>query len=377
MQNYTEDTMNSMKVAVMGGGNASHTIAADLTLKGLTVNMFEMEKFADSMRTVFETHEIEMSGVAGTGKARLNLVTSDIKEAVEGVEIIFIPLPGFAVTSYAQVLAPHLEGDQIVLIVPGSLGALEFRWALWSHGFRKKVIIGETGGMPFAARVVAPGRVKTFHVRAIVALATIPGSKGSMVYEKVKGLYPFALRKTVIEPAFGHLTPLLHPLGSLLNAGRIERSHGEFYIYEEGMTPSVVRVIEAMDRERMEIGEKLGVQLPTGVEMMVESKYGPKGTLWESLNGSAGLTPVKGPTSLESRYITEDIPYSLVAWASVGHLAGVDTPIMDAVINIGGAIMGMNCWEEGRNLARMGLEGLTLEQTLAYLENGEHPYLKM
>jgi hypothetical protein len=50
---------------------------------------------------------------------------------------------------------------------------------------------------------------------------------------------------------------------------------------------------------------------------------------------------------------------------------------MDAVINIGSAIMGMNCWEEGRNLARMGLEGLTLEQTLAYLENGEHPYLKM
>ena len=301
----------------------------------------------------------------------------DIKEAVEGVEIIFIPLPGFAVTSYAQILAPLLEEDQIVLIVPGSLGALEFRWALCSHGYRKKVIIGETGGMPFAARVVAPGCVKTFHVRAIVALATIPGSKGSMVYEKVKGLYPFALRKTVIEPAFGHLAPLLHPLGSLLNAGRIERSHGEFYIYEEGMTPSVVRVIEAMDRERLEIGENLGVQLPTGVEMMVESKYGPKGTLWESLNGSAGLTPVKGPTSLESRYITEDIPYSLVAWASVGHLVGVDTPIMDAVINIGSAIMGMNCWEEGRNLARMGLEGLTLEQTLAYLENGEHPYLKM
>ncbi len=371
----TEDTMSSMKVAVMGGGNASHTIAADLTLKGLTVNMFEMEKFAHAMRTVFETREIEMSGVAGTGKARLNLVTSDIREAIEGVEIIFIPLPGFAVTPYAQILAPHLEEDQIVLIIPGTLGALEFRWMLWSSGCRKKVIVGETGGMPFAARVIAPGQVKTFHVRAIVALATIPGNKGKLVYDKVKGLYPFALRKTVIEPAFGHLTPLLHPLGSLLNAGRIERSHGEFYIYEEGMTPSVVKVIEEMDRERLEIGEKLGIQLPTGVEMMVESKYGPQGTLWESINGSAGLTPVKGPTSLESRYITEDIPYSLVAWASIGQLVGVSTPIMDAVINIGGAIMGMNCWDEGRNLAKMGLEGLTLDQTLTYLENGKHPML--
>ncbi len=260
-----------------------------------------------------------------------------------------------------------------MLIIPGTLGALEFWWMLWSSGCQKNVIVGETGGMPFAARVIAPGQVKTFHVRAIVALATIPGNKGNLVYDKVKGLYPFALRKTVIEPAFSHLTPLLQPLGSLLNAGRIERSHGEFYIYEEGMTPSVVKVIEEMDRERLEIGEKLGIQFPTGVEMMVESKYGPQGTLWESLNGSVGLTPVKGPTSLESRYITEDIPYSLVAWASIGHLAGVNTPIMDAVINIGGAIMGINCWEEGRNLKKMGLEGLTLEQTLTYLEDGKHP----
>jgi len=39
---------------------------------------------------------------------------------------------------------------------------------------------------------------------------------------------------------------------------------------------------------------------------MVESAYGPRGTLWESLNGSAGLTPVKGPPSLENRYVTED-----------------------------------------------------------------------
>jgi opine dehydrogenase len=57
--------MRSMKAAVMGGGNGSHTIAADLALKGLTVNMFEMAKFAGRMKKVFETREIEMSGVAG------------------------------------------------------------------------------------------------------------------------------------------------------------------------------------------------------------------------------------------------------------------------------------------------------------------------
>ena len=86
--------MGKIIAAVMGGGNASHTIAADLTLKGLTVNMFEIEKFAGAMRSVFENRRIEMTGAAGTGTAVLNLVTSRIEEAVKGADVIFIPLPG-------------------------------------------------------------------------------------------------------------------------------------------------------------------------------------------------------------------------------------------------------------------------------------------
>jgi len=366
-----EVLMSSMKVAVMGGGNGSHTIAADLALKGLTVNMFEMEQFAGRMRKVFETREIEMSGVAGAGIGRLNIVTTDISEAVEDVEVVFIPLPGFTIATYAKLLAPHLTEDQIVVIMPGTLAALEFRKTLRSNGNHKNIVIGETGGLPFATRLIAPAVVKTFHIRSVCGLATIPGNMGSIVYSKIKELYSFDLKKTVVETGLGHLTPLLHPAGSLLNAGRIERSHGEFYMYEEGMSPSVVRVMESLDKERLEIGEKLGIQLPTGVDMMVESGYGPRGTLWESLNGSAGLTPVKGPDSLENRYVTEDIPYGLVAWAALGDAVGVDTPIMDAFIEIGNAIMGKNCREEGRNLEKMGLNGLNIEQIKTYLEKGK------
>ena len=362
--------MKSMKVAVMGGGNGSHTIAADLTLKGLTVNMFEINEFADHMRKVFETRTIEISGVAGKGIAKLNLVTTDIRQAVEDVEVIFIPLPGFTISTYGRLLAPVLTPDQMVIIMPGTLAALEFRETLRSCGKEDAVTIAETGGLPFATRLIGPGRVKTFHIRKVCALAAVPGKSGRLVSEKLDGLYPFDLKQTVIETGLGHLTPLLHPIGSLLNAGRIERSHGEFYMYEEGMTPSVVRVMESLDRERLSIGEMLGVRLPTGVDMMVESGYGPRGTLWESLNGSAGLTPVKGPDSLENRYVTEDIPYGLVAWASLGKAVGVDTPIMNALIEIGGAIMGKNCWHEGRNLQKMGLAGMNTDQIKNFLERG-------
>jgi len=365
--------MNAMKIAVLGGGNGAHTVAADLTLKGLSVNMFEMEQFASAMQTVFDTGEIEMTGVAGQGKAKLNLVTTDIAAAIRDVEVIFIILPGFTISTYAKLLASHLAENQMVIIMPGTLAALEFRQMLRASGNLKEIIIAEVGGLPFATRLIAPGKVQTFHIRAVCPLAAVPGNKGAVVFEKIKGVYPFALKKTVIETGMGHLTPLLHPAGCLLNAGRIERSHGEFYMYEEGMTPAVVRVIETLDQERIQIGKRLGIDLPTGVDMMVESAYGPRGTLWESLNGSAGLTPVKGPPSLENRYVTEDIPYGLVAWASLGDALGVDTPVMDSLVEIGSIIMGKNCWRDGRNLKKMGLAGLDLEQIKIFLESGKLP----
>ena len=152
-----------MKVAVLGGGNAAHTIAADLALKGLSVTMFELPEFAGQMKVVFDTRQIEMSGVAGNAMATLDLVTSDIAEAVAEAEVVFIPLPGFTVSAYGRLLAPHLNSRHTVVIMPGTLSALEFLHTMRKHGNREDVIVAETGGLPFATRLVAPGKVQTFH----------------------------------------------------------------------------------------------------------------------------------------------------------------------------------------------------------------------
>jgi opine dehydrogenase len=101
--------------------------------------------------------------------------------------------------------------------------------------------------------------------------------------------------------------------------------------------------------------------------MMVVSGYGPRGTLWEFIDGSAGLTPVKGPVSLQNRYMTKDVPFELVAWVSLGDAVGVDTLVMDALIAIGSAIMEINPWIDGRNLLKMGLDGLGREEILTFL----------
>ena len=73
--------------------------------------------------------------------------------------------------------------------------------------------------------------------------------------------------------------------------------------------------------------------------------------------------------------MTEDVPYGLVAWASLGRATGVDTPLMDSLIHLAGAILGQNCWQEGRNLEKMGLADLDAEGIKIYLQTGQRTVL--
>ena len=78
-------TMTPKKIAVLGGGNGAHTMAAELTLKGHTVNMFEVPEWKHNMQKVFDTQTITVKGVLN-GTAKLNMVTDNIAEAVEGCD---------------------------------------------------------------------------------------------------------------------------------------------------------------------------------------------------------------------------------------------------------------------------------------------------
>ena len=132
-----------------------------------------------------------------------------------------------------------------------------------------------------------------------------------------------------------------------MNAGRVEYSRGDFYFYEEGVSPSVAKVIMEVDRERLKIGQALGYELSPVDDAFHSAGFGPKGDLWSTINGSWMLTRLKSPGSLESRWLTEDIPYGLAAWSMVGSQYGVETPTMQAVVNIGSIVMGFDAWEEG------------------------------
>ena len=359
-----------MRIAVLGGGNGAHQMAADLTLAGLKVNMFEMPRFKENVEKLLRTGEIETFGGAREGKASLNMASTDIEKVLEDVKHIFIVVPAFAHRPYAELLASYLKRDQTVTLFPGTLGTLEFVKVLRDEGVTWDLTVAETDTLPWACRLVAPATVKVYHTLKRFGVGVFPSKRSRRVTEFLEKIFPIFTHPDVISCGLSSLNPTLHAASVLLNVGRIEYSRGEFYLYEEGITPSVARVVKAVDKERLAIGKAWGYDLTPVEEDLYLSGYGPKGNLWQAVRGSS-LTFIKGPTSIESRYLTEDVPYGLVPWVGLAGLVGLDVPVMKSVVWIVSALHGRDYWSEGRTLEKLGISDLSVEEIKRFVAEGE------
>ena len=70
--------------------------AADIALKGFSVNLAEISGFEETLRAIEKKGGIELSGKSGNGFAELNMITTDLAAAVKGVDIIIIGGSAFA-----------------------------------------------------------------------------------------------------------------------------------------------------------------------------------------------------------------------------------------------------------------------------------------
>jgi opine dehydrogenase len=368
--------MANRRIAILGGGNGARTTAADMTLAGHTVTLFEFPELHDKIAPIFDNPgggTITITGKARNGVAKLHKTTHSLQEVIdENPEIILIIVPALYHRRYAEALAPLLRDNDHVVLIPGTCGSLEFVQIVNAKRNRAKFTVSELDTLPYATRIDGPASVNVYHALPLFGIGTFPAARADEVFKIFKDLYKGVARfRDVLEAGLSNCNPVIHPLGVLMNAGRIEYSRGEFWYYEEGVTPSTARAMEALDEERLNIGRKLGLNMPGQAEALHAVDYGPKGDLWETLKGSKGLTPIKGPVSLSGRYITEDVPIGLVCWSQMGDMLGVPTPLMKATIEIGIAISGVNYWQTGRTLKACGIERMTAKQLVNFAKTGK------
>ena len=110
-------------------------------------------------------------------------------------------------------------------------------------------------------RVTEPGVINVFlKLTTDVYLAAMPRAGTDRLYDLVRDVWPAVEKaESVFQTTLQNGNPVIHPAVTLLNAGLLERTGGDFLFYEEGVTESVGRLIEAVDNERLAIAAALGV----------------------------------------------------------------------------------------------------------------------
>lgn len=365
--------MISRKIAVLGGGNGAHCMAADMKLKGHTVKMFEFPEYKHNMQKVFDTQTVIAKGKtpgAVDGVAKLDLVTDDIAEAVKDAEIILLVTPAFAHEHYAEALKGHVKKEQIIVTFPGAFAALVIKKVF---GDAECPVLADANNLPYDARILEPGVVTCFG-RTNMNIAYFPADAKEQWHDiLVDALFPFQrVYESVLESGLSIVNPAWHTGPCLFNVSRIESPEVNFYLYQHGWTPSACKLNMVLDNERKAIGDELGYNLHPMEDFggMPERAY-----TWEQLymagHGDIALTPISGPNDLFNRYLTEDCPYGLVPWASVAEVLDVPTPMTNSCIDIYNVIHEKDWRAEGLTADDMGLVGMTRDEIIKYVKTGE------
>jgi opine dehydrogenase len=361
--------MKVTRVAILGAGNGGITAAADLKGKGFEVTLYELPQFGKNLEGIRKRGGILLQDSEGEKIYEIDVVTTNIEEAIKGAQIVMLTVPGFAIESFAELLAPVVTEEQVILLNgAAAMGCVRFVNRAKEMGIDKHFNIAETNSLTYGTRAFADeARVElSLRVRKLF-FAAYPHENTRKLLEVCSQIYDcFVPADNIWHTTLENGNPEVHPGPCVLNAGRIDYSNGEFWLYREGITEHTVKVLRAIERERMEIGKAFGFELENAVQGRVQRGYfrNEEEDLQTLFNTSEVFTQIKGPGSVTSRYFTEDISNGLVLWSDLGKVAGVPTPNIDAVIILGGSLLDTDFYEEGLTLKKLGFEGANVEQLI-------------
>jgi len=358
------------RYTVIGAGNGGKALAAHLAIMGFEVTLYNrtFENIAAIQARGGITLESQDS-VGPRGFGRLACVTSEMKVAIENCDIAMVVTPAYAHYNIAREAAPYLQTGQIVVLNPGrTLGAIEFNRVLDEEGCINGVTVAEAQTFIYASRSDGPAQARIFRIKDAVPLAALPATDTPIVLEKLASAYPqFIDGGDVLQTGLNNIGAIFHPTISIFNAGWIEATKGEFQFYLDGVTPTVARLMEVLDRERVTVASAVGVRAVTAKEWLKMAYNSDGENLYEAIHNQPGYRGINAPATLSHRYLTEDIPMSLVPIVSLGNHYGVSVRGMESIIRLACIAHQTDYWRRGRTLERLGIKHLSVSELTRYV----------
>ena len=403
--------LKDMPIAVLGGGAVGKSCAADMKLAGKEVRLYDMMPFAKNTLANLEKTGILLDGVQRnlycferSGRAYLDMVSSDMGKVVKGAGLIVIAAPAMAHEPFFRELIPHLEDGQVIHIFTDNYGTLLLRKMMREMGCTKQVIVGGWSSAPYGTRIESVGKFTFPHVgvkyRAITLRgASLPMSDIDAFMESSRylpcidavtyGNGPEA-GNTVLDTSFANINPVIHVPATILGVSTMENwgvifggyDKNSYSMYCHGLCPSICEVQYQFFEEEKALAKEIGVGTP---QYAYESFFSRRSVLTQEYMGldkdgkDNVIFPLDqpsdegntGPNSINHRYLTEDVPVGCKIYHDLGVQYGVPTPVIDSMIVLAGSMHKKSFFETSKyNLAYLGIDNMPKEELLAYLNEG-------
>jgi opine dehydrogenase len=359
-----------MKIAVIGGGHGALAAAAEMSENGHNVRLWRRDSAA--LAGVRERGALTLTDYRGTREVPLALVSDDIAAAMDGADLVLLPLPCTAHEDLAQVMAGHWQNGQVAFLPPGTFGGYIFAKALHEYGNKADVSFAETGTLPYLARKQAEDHLRISVYATRLPTGVFPARNRDFALETIRRAYPAVEPlRDLLDAALMNAGPVIHPPLILMNAGPLE--HFDMWdIHNEGTQPSIRRVTDALDQERIALREALGYGAP---HFPLADHYDDDRDEWMYGDGSHEKLTDSGDWRekidlVAHRYMAEDTVLGLSFWASLGRRAGIEMPLTGGMLAMASAITERDAMSEGRTLENLGLADLSDRALQSLLENG-------
>lgn len=359
-----------MRITIIGCGNSGLVHAAKLIEQNVEVALLKTSSAANGKFFELMQQEEGFNVKDETNHGRMffakpAFITRDVEKAVSFADIIMVMTTTLCHEDVAKLIAPYVKDNQLIVLIPGYMGSLIFKKYIL-----KNVVYSEWETTAYNGRIMdLYVRITFYNPRN--AISVLPVSQSERVLSLFTSLFENTryLRQHILESAMHNPNMIVHPIGMLFSAARIEHSRGEFWMYKEAFTPSILKVIHDFDRQKNSLLETFGCE---PLNYFDAAKWRNECDLnkdamevFRSFSNAAN----KGPAMVNHRYLNEDVPVGLGLFSSLGKAVGTDTSIADAIITLTSSLLQKNLRREARTIQYLlGKEQVTKEDICTAIE---------
>jgi predicted dinucleotide-binding enzyme len=365
-------------LAICGSGNGAHALAvvASRNFDGAIDWLVGSEAKAGLLRRSVTASELHSTGVVEAPARSLRTISADPAEIIPYADIVLIVVPAFAHASVLDRIRPHVSEDTLIGCMP-TRGGFEFEASKLEYrksGKRPQIFGLQT--LPWSTRVKDFGKV--VHIGALkaeVILAALPATHAPRIAAHLTEILGTRVVATqsFLALTLGNPGQFIHSglmYGHFSTWGGEEYEEGSIPMLYAGATEEMGDTVARLSDEAMAVAGEVEAQ--SDGALMLESVVLPihdwLQTAYGQVTGDTStvgscfrtgpiqarkapmteIRPGRFVPDFGYRYLTEDVPFGLVATKAVAEIAGVTTPTIDDVIGWAQSVLEKTYLVDGR-----------------------------